>query len=353
MKSLKKYSLILVILIFSFDKWVLPELKKRFTGDKITTTAVDSAEVKIMTYNLENLFDTKDDPKKNDETYLPVSKKKDPKIRKKCMMAKKRHWQKECLKTNWTELKLDKKMLRISKVVNAYSPDLLFVQEVENIEVLNELNKKYLKFKNVILLESDDYRGIDVGILTNLNKTSKIKLHSLKSKKFRKKTRGLLEAKLELPDKTPLTVFALHLPSQGNPRSARENGLEILNKISKKRSGLKIAAGDFNITKQEESIYKKYTSDTYTVSHDMGCSSCKGSYYYHRKRAWSFFDVLLFSKNFKDSNWQVDLKSIDVFNSLSLQNTRYKTPARFYGGENQAGVSDHWPVVAKIVKKIN
>lgn len=348
MKRSTKLAILFILAFLGASNWFTNGF---WTAPKKREVKLD--KVKLMTYNLENLFDNVDDPGKNDETYLPVSKKKTRKIKEKCQAARKSHWVKECLTTNWTDLKIQKKMSRLAKVINSYAPDVLFVQEVENISVLKTLNEKHLGFKEVILLEGEDKRGIDVGILTNLNLLKKPKIHSQKTKKFKKPTRGILEATFELPgeQEEQLTLYAVHLPSQGSNTQARENGLEVLRKIAAKKDGLKIVAGDFNITKKENYIYKKTLKDSFMVSHEIGCKKCKGTYYYHPRRAWSFFDVFLFSKSFKNNkNWKIDRSSIRAYNVLDMQNTKYNTPARFLDGEHKNGVSDHWPLVVEIIK---
>ena len=240
-------------------------------------------------------------------------------------------------------------MNRIGRVVRAYSPDILFVQEVENLEILKKLNQDQLNFKEVILLEGEDKRGIDVGILTDLSLINKAKIYSQKTAKWNKETRGILNQKVALPDGTTLSLYAVHYPSQGSPTKARVNGLEVLSKITKRDNSLKVVAGDFNIIKSEDYIYQKTLKSEWTVSHQIGCKKCKGTYYYHPKRSWSFFDVFLFSNEFSNHpNWYVDKSSIRIFNELEIQNSKWGTPERFNDGENKNGVSDHWPMVVSL-----
>lgn len=314
--------------------------------EKPETRTVAGKEVKIMTYNLENLFDTINDPKKDDETYLPLNKKD----KKACQKAKKPHWIKECLYTNWTEFSLKEKMKRLAQVIHSYRPDILFVQEIENLSLLKRFNKEYLGFSSVYLIESPDKRGIDVGILTNLkpNNKEKPKLNLPNNKVSKKPSRGVLEVSLFLPNNESLTVYALHLPSQGSLTSLREQALKELNRLSIQTAGYKIAAGDFNITKKEKNLYDQLLAKRWLVSHNLGCSECKGSYYYHPKRSWSFFDAILFSKDFNQKTWRIDTDSIQILNSLDVQKNKFGTPKKFNQGKEKTGVSDHWPVAAKI-----
>ena len=337
----KTASLILILIIGGY------ELYSNFkTAPQLKDT--DQKRVRIMTYNVENLFDTKDDPKKDDETFLPILK-KNKKIQKKCKRSSKRHWVKECLETNWTSFKLDLKMQRLSKVIKAAAPDILILQEVENLNILKEFNKKYLGFSNVILKEGPDRRGIDVAILSKLENTKNPRIHLQRKNNRVKATRGILEANLKLPNNETLTVFGLHFPSQGSPFKAREESVELLNKLVKTKRNLALAGGDFNITQKESRLYKNNLSKVWSVSHLVGCKKCKGTNYYHRNRSWSFLDALLFSKKFENSKtWSLDKSSIKVFNSLKIQKNRYGSPQKFEMGKHQTGVSDHFPVIAEI-----
>lgn len=318
------------------------------------TTDVDQKRISIMTYNVENLFDTIDDPGKNDETFLP-KKKKDSKIRQKCKQSSKGHWVKECLNTNWTEYALALKMKRLASVIKGYKkngPDILILQEVENLRVLSQFNEKHLGYPNVILLEGPDKRGIDTAILSKLESTMKPKIHLQHGGwgNKPKATRGILEANLKLPNNETISVFAIHFPSQGSPTKTRLEAIKRLNGLVQKTKNLSIAGGDFNITKKENDQHKLFSKDLnkyWSVSHLIGCKKCRGSNYYHRARSWSFLDAILFSKNF-NTTWKIDKKSIDVFNDLDVQVNRHGSPKKFEMGKHQNGVSDHWPVVAEI-----
>ena len=239
-------------------------------------------------------------------------------------------------------------MKRLAKVIKAAKPDILILQEVENLKLLKAFNRKHLNFPTVALKEGPDQRGIDVGILSTLNLTDQPKLHLQKTSSGRtKKTRGILEANLKLANGESLKIFGLHFPSQGSPTRARKEAINLLNTLLKKSSGLVVAGGDFNIVEKESFLYNENLAQNWKVSHLMGCEKCKGTNYYRYKRSWSFLDALLFSKNF-DQTWKIDRKSIRVFNDLPLQNSRYKTPAKFNNGHSPFGVSDHWPVVVDI-----
>src|SRR6188508_2810121 len=96
-----------------------------------TPASTRADEFFVGSWNLENLFDTKDDPSvKGDEDYTPESAK---------------HWTKERL-----DIKLKNLAKVISKMNDGKGPDILGVCEVENrdviqmlVEQLKSLGRKY------------------------------------------------------------------------------------------------------------------------------------------------------------------------------------------------------------------
>jgi len=135
----------------------------------------------IMSYNVENLFDTIDDPHKTDNEFLPTSKKK------------------------WTSARYHEKLQHLAKVISSADanklPDLLSLVEVENQLVLDDLNQQTL-LKNghykIIHKESPDRRGIDVALLYNAKMFNLLDQHfykvSLANDNYFK-TRDILYAK--------------------------------------------------------------------------------------------------------------------------------------------------------------
>jgi endonuclease/exonuclease/phosphatase family metal-dependent hydrolase len=354
--------------------WITNSFSKNSIATNSSLDSRQNNRITLMTYNLENLFDTIDDPGKDDEAYLPLKiKKQSSNIQKKCQSLDPK-WRSECKNLDWNEKNLNSKMYRISDVIlkshNGVGPDIIIFQEVENINVLEKLRLKYLKkyYPNTaILIEGPDRRGVDVGILSKLSLKDSPKLHllkfhetiHLKKKKF-PITRGILEANFILPDQTPISIFGVHFPSQGSVTETRKQALEQLVMLMKEKpkNSLVVAGGDFNVTSAEEKqheYFHKLKSD-FLVSHIVGCKMCKGTNYFHPKRSWSFLDIFLFSNNFKESNdknklvstWALDPNSIRVYNQNLYQNNKWGSPMKFELGRHQQGVSDHWPLLADI-----
>jgi endonuclease/exonuclease/phosphatase family metal-dependent hydrolase len=272
--------------------------------------------VTIMTYNVENLFDTEDDPNKEDEAFLPQAGKTEE-TKSACRAQNDTDYRlDQCLNADWNEDRLKLKMKRLSHVIrkvrDGRGPDVLIMEEVENQPILERFRKEYLAdlgYKPAILIEGPDKRGIDVGMFTRLEVEGEPKLHlqkyvaneKLKESEIRE-TRGILEVTVKLPDASLLTVFGVHLPSQGAPNETRLQALLRINELQSTLppGRMSVVAGDFNITSTEE-YQERYTSrvldKSWGVSHKLGCKDCPGSYYYGRNKTWSFFDIILLSKN--------------------------------------------------------
>lgn len=119
----------------------------------ILTAQAQQKKYKLHTvafYNLENLFDTKDDPKIIDEEYTPAN--------------------------GWTEEKYQQKLRNLERVIaeigtgeqQSNAPVILGVCEIENRGVLEDLVKTpklAAKEYGIVHYDSPDARGIDVGFL--------------------------------------------------------------------------------------------------------------------------------------------------------------------------------------------
>jgi hypothetical protein len=105
--------------------------------------------VTLMSWNVENLFDTIDDPGNPfDDTFLPKAVKD----------ARPRHeahcravnlipaFARECIEIDWTEEKLRRKLQAIADVIRAVrpQPDVIILPELENPGILSRLNSEFL-----------------------------------------------------------------------------------------------------------------------------------------------------------------------------------------------------------------
>lgn len=334
------------------NKWALPPIAE--------------SEVSIMHFNVENLFDTEDDPGKEDHTFLPLSLKQTPEHKALCLKQSSASRQKECLTLDYSESLLKKKMSHIAEIildVDGIGPDVLVLVEVENEKVLKRLNDEFLKkanYQTAVLIEGPDERGIDIGLLSRFPLAGKPQLHSPQIKEpdpeqatWAARTRGILDVPLKLPNGETLNVLGAHFPSQANPTPWRQQMLEQLTGIikSKGEKSLVVAGGDLNITAEEEAsqkLFKKIAEPQVAVSHFIGCKKCPGTHNY-RKR-WSFLDVQLYSKSLLadgQGSYQLVPETIDVIRYNDKHIYRGKYPLR-WNPEKKEGVADHWPIYSRL-----
>jgi len=156
--------------------------------------------IRLMFYNVENLFDTKNDSIKNDDEFLPTQGK------------------------YWTPRKYYTKINQISKVITAVGgwnpPAIVGLCEVECRYALNSLvyysPLKKLGYK-IIHKESPDFRGIDVAMLYQEKKFNPISYKAI-GIKFpfapQKTTRDILYVKGKTKNNDTLHIFINHWPSR-------------------------------------------------------------------------------------------------------------------------------------------
>ena len=303
----------------------------------------------VMSYNLENFFDTYDDPGKDDKAYLPLSAKQDQSHIDACNKIRVSKWKNECLYLDWSEENKNKKLNNIVATIRSLdkTPDVIAFQEIENINALKDIFYKLKDegYIDYVLIEGNDYRGIDNAYLSKY-KIQKTKQHKIIfSPEFSTKdTRPILEAVIDFNGK-PIHFYNVHFPAPYNPIGMRKDAFNTLKKITSSHSNAVIALGDFNVTSFEADNNKTFTSldKDWDISHIAGCSNCSGSHYYRRDDNWSFLDVIIIKEN----------RGITFINeSINALKTNINTnkegkPLSF-NMNNGEGVSDHLPVIATI-----
>lgn len=323
--------------------------------------------ITLMAFNVENLFDTEDDPKKSDETFLPLSKKGTPRHLKLCEKYRSEKWREECRTFDWSEEVLKLKLERLGKVIRSVKsgqgPDILVLEEVENKGILERLVKEQwggLDGKQVILIEGPDQRGIDVAMVSRLPLLGKPRLrripfHSI-SHDQKIDTRPILQARFKLPDGKPLTVFGVHFPAPFHPFALRIQALQYLNQLRQEvgKDEMVIAAGDFNIPREEdnkERLLERFTQVDWVVAHKWACGTCNGTTYYAPKKSWSFLDMIFLSKNFYDGlqGWKAVKESFRIVNRAELEQMTKEGFPNSFEPNTKSGVSDHWPLAIDLV----
>jgi len=320
----------------------------------LTNFSEDSERITIMTWNMENLFDAEDSQKNGDDTFLPLSIKQQlPYHKEKCEKSGAFTWIQQCLNWDWNEDVIQLKLQRLAEVIKSVDhgegPDILVVQEVENFAILNRLTVEHLAGMGytTYLLENDDYRGIDVGVITRLKPIEDPYLKELRS-------RPGFFMKFRLNDGSLLNLVGVHLPISPTPVAKRVEMIKTMATFAAQRPNeFTIAAGDFNFPfslEREYDILNTHVKPDWVVSH-LYCKSCNGTFYDNYEESWSQLDYILLSKNFlnQKTRWTLDPKSVHIHNMLPIQMAYDGAPADF-GLPSMSGVSDHWPLVIQLVK---
>ncbi len=316
--------------------------------------AQSNSSFSVMTLNVNNLFDELDDPKKDDKAYLPIELKQTNKHINSCNRVPVNSWKNECLYLDWDTETKDAKLKNLARDILLYDetgPDILALQEVENINILEQLYRllEPYGYIDLELLESKDYRGIDTAIISKFEIIDST-LHYIKfSGEFEDKdTRPILDSTILINDKK-IKVYNVHFPDGHHDVSMRIDSLNKLKNLLQKHKMPTVALGDFNVNTEEDSELFIYNDqeDLWDVAHLIGCADCKGTYYYSYGKSWSFLDTIFVSKQ---RNISYDTDSIRLH---ITEHNAYKDsgkPIRF-NAKSKTGVSDHLPMVARI--KIN
>lgn len=337
------------------------------TSLAITAQKASGKQYKIRTvafYNVENLFDTINDPNKNDEA-SPIME----------MKGGRGKVYKD--KIN----KLASVIAQIGKDKANTSPAIIGVAEVENRKVLEDLvNSDELKSKRygIIHYESPDRRGIDVALLYQTRYFKPVHHESFDPNIYRdgKKvyTRNQLLVSGYLDDEM-IHVIVNHWPSrrggEAKSRPLREKAAyqntKIIEKIKETDENPKILiVGDFNDDPINSSF--KNVLKTKAKKKDVEEGDIYNPYERMFKKGFntggyrdniSMFDQILVTSPLVD-NGNKNFSSYKmfkaaVFNKSFLTNSKgqYKGyPFRSFSyGSYTGGYSDHYPVYMYLIKE--
>lgn len=311
----------------------------------------------VAFYNVENLFDTMDDP----DTY------KDEQFTSK---GDKR----------WDEKRYKAKLGNLAKVISETvdnaSPSFLGVCEIENRQVLEDLiqqpvlkNAKY----SIAHIESPDERGIDVALLydASIFTVLSTKAYQPDLSVYKDKTRDILHVKGKLANGEILHFMVNHWPSRGEGRQKSEPKriaaakmlLSIQNEILENQPNAKIIVmGDFNDEPSNRSISEilNTSCDTEkTAANQLYNAFCglenedKGSYRY--RSYWDMLDQIMISKSLitdTDGIHFIPNSAAIKAEPWMIQTGKYEGfPLRTFGGNKYLnGYSDHFPVYLKLAQ---
>lgn len=296
-------------------------------------------------YNVENLFDTINDPDKNDDEFTPKSPK------------------------NWDSKKYYDKLQKLAEVLTFPSrtnPLFVGLAEVETrgvVEDLMQTGRLSQTQYRVVHFESPDIRGIDVSFAYDSQRfivehQEGIPFYAEKNPRI--KTRNILYVKGGLKDSLIVHIFVNHWPSrrEGTHKSEykRIAAAEILRRKTDSIRAIDkdaniLIMGDFNDYPPSHSLVKVLEAG----EPDEGKNFVNimlpmqkrglGSFRYQRK--WGFLDQFIVSPNLIHTNKGLAVKDgeaylIDDDKFMFFYEDGEKTPNKTYAGDKYlGGYSDH------------
>ena len=306
--------------------------------------------LRVMFYNVENLFDTTHDVGKKDWDFVPLSH---PGKKAGCKQVESEYYRKRCFETDWNKQKLAIKLAQISKVVLQEGlPDILGLCEVENVLVLKQLAAQ-LGYSHYLITEGNDPRGIDVALLYNGNgKHFTYKQHRTyrlrTGRHLKKPTRDMLEVEFSLAHGNErLVVYVMHWPSQRSPSQTRmaaaRRAVELIRDQQRRDQRVNIIVmGDFNVIASDHPhpFRELFDSRLHDAQRDKGIpwkqriAKSLGTYFYPPKMEWDNLDRIFYNKNLNNNKrLELDVRSFRILSYPWLTNTfTYKKPGEFLLG---------------------
>lgn len=314
----------------------------------------------VAFYNIENLFDTIDDPKIDDAEFLPGGLQK---------------WNSE--KYLHKLDRLSEVIIKIGNEVVPGGPVILGLSEIENRTVLEDLSKtEKLKSSNygIVHYDGPDRRGVDVALLYQKSRFtvsgSKSFRLTTSDTSFRTRDQLLVWGKL---DGEEFYFLVNHWPSRRggekrsapNRKAAAELGRHIYDSLFKQNPKVNfVLMGDLNDNPNNASVTKHLKSKgnkSDMLAGDLFNPMVKlfndgiGSYAY--RDTWELIDQIIISAPLADENSSsYKLLKVKVFNENFIKQKTgtfagypWRTAA---GGQYLGGYSDHFPVYAIFGKEV-
>ena len=314
---------------------------------------------RVMFYNTENFFDTIDDPKKNDNDFLPEGA------------------------MHWTEGRYHNKLINIAKVITSAgewdTPALVGMCEIESEKVLKDLTQ-YSPLRKMdyryIITNSPDLRGINLALLYQRDKFRHL-YHKNYTIRFphnaHKHTRDILHVTGQISTQDTLDVFLCHFPSRrGGEKESEPDRLYVASVLKAKSDSLMqirknaciLIMGDLNDEPSNRSISqilqaKPVSKDIiqqnlYNLFFNFEKRKDTGSYKYQRQ--WNMLDQIIVSGNLMSGNRSIRAlpytATIFYRKFMVTDDKTYggKRPKKtFHGRKHEGGYSDHFPVIVDFI----
>ena len=319
-----------------------------------SVTLYSQQSMTVMFYNTENMFDTENDPVKDDDDYTPDGI------------------------YHWTNTRYRSKLNALSKVIAAADEDqvpvIVGLSEVENETVLKDITD-HSALRDVgyrfVMTDSPDRRGIDVALLY---RHSFFHLLSQESLRVDLKpygggtTRDILHVTGLLENYDTLDVYVCHWPSRlgGTDETERFRmcaasvvRMSVDSIFSIRRKPYVIIMGDLNDGPDAPALRDGLKAYAFTKGRNLDDRELvtvmdavgQGSYKYQGE--WDVYDQFVVSASLLNSLGSTEFLDADVMTApflLSDDDTYGGVkPFRTYNGRRyQGGYSDHLPVKMRI-----
>ena len=320
--------------------------------------SASSDTLRVMWYNVENLFDCYDEEGKNDEEFLSDGENK------------------------WTPYRYYQKLRAIAQVVAAVGdqqlPDIIGLCEVESDSVLTDLTRRRSPLRTAgyqyIVTHSPDERGVNVALLYLPGRFRPLSQQSIVVHNDRP-TRDILYVKGLVSPTDTLDLFLCHLPSRrGGARQSQPFRLQAAQVLRQAIDSVRdvrpqariLVMGDFN-----DALVHTRVGDVLGVVASPSASSdlahglvsltankLPGTYAYQGK--WEVIDHFLVSPSLLQSSGHQfytspELTRVAALPFLLTRDEKYgiDIPLRTYIGPRYlGGFSDHLPLVVDFVRVI-
>lgn len=332
-----------VLLVFSAVICGFAKISEPYDGDFV-----------VVSYNVENLFDTINNPNTADDEFTPEGERK------------------------WDSFRYYAKLKNLWKAIASTTfvrfPDIIGFYEVENRQVVSDLLTKTPLWRghySIFHRESDDRRGIDVAIVYRAETFQvldtaafKIRFYGGDSTYY---TRDILYLKgIEKQSKDTLHIFANHWPSRYSGFAASEvlrcRAASVLRACVDSIFAVEPCAkilcmGDFNDNPDNMSVNEFLKARTNLDDYQSGELYNISYYLWREKNMWTywyqghgdFLDQVITSGSLMQRNGlYLDKDDVSPVADRFLRNEQDAIFRTYQGPKYIGGYSDHLPMVIRM-----
>lgn len=312
----------------------------------------------IAQWNLQNFYDAVDDPDSSgDDAYAPGG------------------W------ANWTKERYRIKLTNIADIVSCMKPDILCVEEVENLQVLKDLQEVLAGAFNwpmefAVHKDSKNPRGLDCAVLSRFKPSRTKWINSTSGQQ----ASPCVEFRI---DGATFTVIGNHWKSRtGNAKisaSKREVQAdkvreEYLRRLEVNPAAAIVVAGDFNDDIEDRipldcAMFRTNLAEVVEGGDSLFCLSSvlpvesRRTFYYAQGKSWHSFDTINVSRGLLPdgepaSPWVADFESVQVYVESKMRMGDQGAPYPMRRGNTHGeghtfflGYSDHFPVKATLRRR--